>query len=320
MIIPQYWAEAVLEAEINGRTVRVQRWGWSETSEVEAAQHARQRAEDALERIRRGERGVRRREPCREYGNGEGLPIREEIVERHGSVVLTRNGYGALCLNTADVLFADVDIEVPSYFPNLFALTAIGAIVAGWLTRSFWIAVGTWFVLSVIAAVLELLWRRAVLRRRNQEMLQKLEQFLQQHPAWHVRVYRTPAGFRLLAMHSTFDPSGPETQQFFEHMDVDPRYRNLCRIQRCFRARVSPKPWRIGLEDRIVPRPGVWPPPPEVLDRREQWIRRYEEAAQGYAACELLTELGSGRVHPTCRDVQELHDRLCRVGSGLPIA
>ncbi|MEQ1893799.1 MAG: hypothetical protein ABL998_14750, partial [Planctomycetota bacterium] len=33
----------------------------------------------------------------------EGVPIREEIVSEHDAAVITRNGYGARCLNTPNV-------------------------------------------------------------------------------------------------------------------------------------------------------------------------------------------------------------------------
>jgi hypothetical protein len=37
------------------------------------------------------------------------MPIREEVVSRFPHAVITRNRYGSLCLNTPNVLFADVD-------------------------------------------------------------------------------------------------------------------------------------------------------------------------------------------------------------------
>jgi len=49
-----------------------------------------------------------RREPKIPYKGAAGVPIREEIVSRHGETIITRNAYGARCLNTPNVLFADV--------------------------------------------------------------------------------------------------------------------------------------------------------------------------------------------------------------------
>lgn len=49
------------------------------------------------------------REPLVPYTGADGVPIREENLAEHGSTVITRNSYGARCLNTPDVLFADID-------------------------------------------------------------------------------------------------------------------------------------------------------------------------------------------------------------------
>jgi len=39
------------------------------------------------------------------------VPIREEIVSRHGDTIITRNSYGARCLNTPNALFADITVS-----------------------------------------------------------------------------------------------------------------------------------------------------------------------------------------------------------------
>ena len=44
------------------------------------------------------------REPRMPYNGAAGVPIREEIVGRHGETVITRNSYGARCLNMPNVL------------------------------------------------------------------------------------------------------------------------------------------------------------------------------------------------------------------------
>jgi hypothetical protein len=93
----------------------------------------------------------------------------------------------------------------------------------------------------------------------------------------------------------------------------------MCDLQACFRARVSGKPWRMGVR-HIVPRPGVWPVHPDRMARREQWIAEYEAASVNFAACRLVEELGRGPVHPRCAEVQRIHDELSRAQSGLPIA
>jgi hypothetical protein len=321
MIVPQFWAESRLRDRVGGRQVTVRRFGWSDASEADAHRHAAERAAEAMARIRAGE-PVPRRERKLVYGGAAGLPIREEIVGREGAAVLTRNGYGAVCLNTPNVLFADIDFE-PPLPPGLLwyvaavavaVLVAVAAAVAGWLQ------------LLVMGALVWLLvgrgWPVAGLVRRAGEFQAwtAIDRFVARHPDWHLRVYRTPAGVRVLAVHRTFDPHEPEVAECFDALAVDPVYAQMCRLQSCFRARVSPKPWRIGIDEHIRPRPGVWPVAPHWLPARADWLARSEQAAEGFAACRFLYAIGDGPTDPAALAVQRLHDRLCRAESDLPLA
>jgi hypothetical protein len=148
----------------------------------------------------------------------------------------------------------------------------------------------------------------------------RIGRFLAQHPEWNLRIYRTPAGLRVLATHRTYTPSDPAVIECFNAFGTDPIYTRMCFNQQCFRARVSPKPWRIGIGEHMRPRPGVWPVSPERMPIRSAWITKYEDAAKSFAACMLIETVGSGVTHPDARLVQELHDELCRANSQLPIA
>ena len=107
MIVPDYWAEAKRRHRTRERQTTVLRYGWSVSSLAEAQQMADQRADDALARILAGER-LDRRELKVAYNGADGMPIREEVLERFGRHVVTRNAYGAHCLNTPVGLFADI--------------------------------------------------------------------------------------------------------------------------------------------------------------------------------------------------------------------
>ena len=138
MIVPQYWAESRVQVRREGRQVTVRRFGWSDISPQDAQAQADTRAQEALERILSGE-NLRRREPKLAYNGAEGVPIREEIVSRQGETVITRNVYGALCLNTPNVLFADIDLQYdPSCRLTLFTFLAMvcGAAAMGFATES----------------------------------------------------------------------------------------------------------------------------------------------------------------------------------------
>lgn len=319
MIIPDHWAEARQQYRKGNRQITVRRFGWSTVSEADARKVAESRVTDALSRILSGEK-IDRLERKTAYNGAVGVPIREEVLSRHGEEVITRNAYGAHCLNTPRALFADIDFasmdgrgrtSVVLAWAVLVGLSA----VAGGLRQSWAVtAGGLAFALLMAAPVASLGHRLWVAAQGGLERIarQRVLRFLQDHPGWNLRLYKTPLGLRLLATHQPFEASAPEVQQFFRAMGTDPLYVLMCTHQNCFRARLTAKPWRIGISAHMRPRPGLWPVHPERLHLREQWVARYEQAASGFAACHFMESLGSGVVHDAIGDVIQLHDERSR--------
>ncbi len=335
MLIPNYWAETVLKDRVAGEPISVRRFGWSENSQEEAQQLADKRAQLALNSIVAGE-PLEPREAKVAYNGADGLPIREEIIDKHDDVIITRNAYGALCLNTPNVLFADVDFPEPQ-LPKLSGLqlssalfAPLFAIVAFFLTAQFNMDGALRFAIAILGFVAGIMLTIIVFKKRakpsdkpltpGEESIGRIERFLNTHPEWNIRVYSTPADLRLMAIHRTFDPVEPEVAQFFDAVKADPIYVKMCLNQQCFRARVSPKPWRIGIDDHLVPRPGVWPINPDRLPDREKWVAAYERKSMKFASCKFVADMGSHMVDPTARAVQELHDDLCQAQSDLTAA
>ncbi|MEJ8851437.1 hypothetical protein [Variovorax rhizosphaerae] len=327
MIIPAYWAEGRLQQQVNGQQVTVRRFGWSDDSADAAQVHADGRTLAAFERIATGEK-LARRERKVAYNGADGMPIREEIVQRAGDAVITRNSYGALCLNTPDVLFLDIDFEAQKLDSGAieFALgpALVGGLLAGWSANSWIAGVVALLVVFVVALRIGKQRKQGVASAVNpgpeKRAKARIARFMQQHADWHLRIYRTPAGFRLLAMHDVFDPGSAAVSDCFKHLGVDKVYARMCQNQGCFRARLTAKPWRIGIAEHLRPRPGVWPVAVERLPMREAWVARYEAVARDHAACRFLEAVGSDRVHPAAQRVQDVHDEMSGAASGLPIA
>jgi hypothetical protein len=328
MIVPEYWAEARRQRpRAKGQhQITVRRFGWSNTSQVDAQQMADQRADDALRQIIGGKE-LERREPKVGYNGAEGVPIREEILFSQGDTVVTRNGYGAHCLNTPDVLFADVDLKTPSSSTlgcGITLLLAAGAIIAGFVTHSRSIGFAAFFAALVAGVVISQVLKAGAARKKPGEehlVRQRIEAALKNFASWRVRLYRTPAGFRLVVTHRLFKPEEPEVANFFKALGADPVYVQMCQRQKCFRARVSPKPWRIGIAQHMRPNPGVWPVQPEHMAKRTAWVAEYEKAAEKFASCRYLETFGSSiTVNTKAAAVCELHDRLSQALSNREIA
>ena len=325
MIVPQYWAESRLQHREKGRQVTLRRFGWSDASQSDAQANADLRVKEALARVLAGEK-LPKKDPKIPYNGVTGIPIREEIVSRHRETIVTRNSYGARCLNTPNVFFADIDFpERPSlrFTFVVFAALIFSVGIVAWVMSSKMVGVTLALLALFLTSSISKAVHQAIQKATGgaeHGARNRIYRFLAKYPEWNLRLYRTPAGMRVLATHTLFSPSDPKVGECFRALDTDPAYAAMCLNQQCFRARVSAKPWRIGIQDHLRPRPGVWPVAPERLPLRNSWLARYEKVASSYAACIFLESLGSGAVHPEARFVQELHDKLCNATSKLPIA
>ncbi|MCP5071043.1 MAG: hypothetical protein GY946_31150 [bacterium] len=335
MFIPRYWSEAShLERYPDRRQVTVRRFGWSATSQGEADVHARQRVEEALAVLREGGtealRGFTRRERRVAYSGSDGLPIREEIVFEHpdADVVVTRNSYGALCLNTTSAMF--VDIDDPG---SRAAVVGCAGGVAGALLGAIAgpLLMGTVWWLSGLLGAIALAWLSLTIARAREERdlrrrdvlawaIERTRAWCESHPGWRVCAYETPAGVRLLPVHACFDAGDESSFAFMAFVEADPLYQRMCRLQKCFRARVSPKPWRAGVEDRFRAG-GTWPVrDPAKLRAREDWVRAYERRAGDFASCRFAATVGEGRTDPGVERIRQIHDEMCQAGGHLSLA
>jgi hypothetical protein len=329
MIVADYWAEARLQGRRGNKRVTVRRYGWSDVSQDDAQQVADARAAEALEQWQRGDL-VESREPKRAYNGATGTPIREEIIARHDDTVITRNSYGAHCLNSPDVLFVDVDFdsEVP---PKLIGLLLLFALATPFVV---WVASGSGkvaLITGLCALVLMPFLPRWIASVRSQffgfkwgskesTAMQRVAAFAARNPTWNLQVYRTPAGLRVMAVHTTFSPSSAEVHACFNALKADSTYALMCRNQQCFRARLTAKPWRVGVTRKLRPRPGVWPIALARMPLRQEWVAAYEDVAKRFAACRWVAQFGSSTTDPKALAVQALHDNLSGARSSLPLA
>ncbi len=294
--IPPYWAKYELR---EGKESVIAN-GWSTRSASDALEHARSRARKMLDRVvemrKLSEEEAlrsRQRERSKEYEYA--TPIREEVVDRltHDAVeiaVVSRNRYGALVLNSDRVFFADVDFK---------PFSAGG-------------------VFKALALFFSPAKKRALAEAQRQEETARIIAWGEQHRDHPFRLYRTCAGLRLLFTGRAYGPKDPATLDLLGSLGADPMYVNLTRTQSCFRARLSPKPWRIKAGDRP---PAVFPFLDEnEHDRYRRWLDDYRMKSESYRVCHLVHREEKAIGDPAIRKVVELHDRLCRVDADLPLA
>lgn len=224
MHIPSTWVRATgKHPSLPGAPVTV--WGWGDDASG-ARTEADGKLKRLLERLRNGEPFPDK------YAYGE-RPLREETLHvipgadaAEPAAMLTRNAYGAQVLNTACMLFLDIDVPALSLGDRLRRLF-------GGKTRA-----------------------QAMLERAREQLRAQGATF---------RLYETARGYRVMAIDREYDPAGTDTQRLMVATGTDPAFAQLCRAQKSFRARLTPKPWRCRMSPASSGSAGSaanLPPPP----------------------------------------------------------
>ena len=278
MNFPKFWARGQ-----NGDFIC---WRWSSTTFEEAQALANEAARLLAERFRAGQR------PSKKGGYYPDRPFREQVLREMKSAagdiaaVVTRNSYGCLVLNTSQVMFVDIDLPEPK------------------VSRGFF---------SSLFGKPDLTPPRDV----QGDVIRNVENWSQAHPEWGWRVYRTRAGLRLMATHGLVDANSPLAIEVFGTFGADPLYQKLCQSQKCYRARLTPKPWRCGVNRK----PDRWPwLEPKAEKRFQNWETEYNARSSSWSTCELVRQIGNREVHSEIAPILSYHDTTTRIGTGLQLA
>lgn len=305
MQVRRFWAfvevKAGPDAEYPARI-----WGGSDTSEEDARNRARQRA-DSIDwsSLARGDRPPR---PGAGYQYTRGAnpePMIEEFLDENGKRVaaITINRYGVRVLNTARLVFVDIDLEGMTH-EKLRVIETAPTNEARGIRRLF---------LRAFRSM------RPSLDEIERAVCGRLEEWADAGNERGARLYRTAKGWRVLVSAPTMDPTLPEAASFMSMLGCDPAYMVLCRAQECFRARLTPKPWRLS----AVASPersdyATYHHPDGAL---LAWMIDYERASVSHAVCELVSTIGNNSIPKgIAGTLISLHDDSTGVGSGLPLA
>jgi hypothetical protein len=203
--------------------------------------------------------------------------IREEIlriIDDHSAI--TRNRYGAQVLNTENLMILDIDK------PKL----------AGGLLGLF----------------------KKDRRPPKEQIFETVRQLAvtPKYQSFGFRIYETYQGARVIVSGSDFDPRAAETKRIMDEFHCDPLYIRLCIKQGCFRARLTPKPYRMNMRRYKVPFPR------ENDDAKLQaWLAEYERESRNFNTCKFIEQVGAKHY---VSDVVQLHDEISGANFRQPLA
>ncbi len=200
-------------------------------------------------------------------------PVLEQVDEAN---IITRNRYGVKVLNSTSLCFVDVDT-----FP-----LSLGDMLRGFLGRKV---------------------------TPEEKLLQRLQELCEGDASLGVRLYRTHNGWRVVLAGEGIAPDSPRMHELFKALHADALYESLCCRQQCWRARLTPKPYRVGITR--FPRP--MDSESSNSAEAQTWLQQYEALCEGKAVCRLVDCLGRNIQSPMVR----LHDQMTQATSpDVPLA
>ena len=249
--------------------------------------------------------------------------------------------------------------------PQVIGFVVISIVLASIIA---WLGLSWLLLIVFMAAMMSYLWRQAskLEKSAKQEskqkimtMLESIDPFmidlLKKRVASHIneqfRLYKTPAGFRIIVTHDTVLPNNEVVAEWFAYFHADANYARLCQTQQCFRARLTAKPWRMvevieqnKMEKDIPSRDFFFidldlddasinalddeeyvefEQQQAQLIARQQWIEAYDNFAKNYRSCQYIESFASrdSKLAQTAIDeFIEWHDTSCQVDKDLPLA
>lgn len=204
------------------------------------------------------------------------VEIREEIIQAvDEKSIITRNRYGAQILNAENLMFLDIDKPRAS-FGSLFRKSD-----------------------------------RQQDKSKIFEMIRKLA-ISPKYSMFGFRLYETFQGARVIVLGKEFAPLDSVTLTMMKEFHCDPLYVSICRKQNCFRARLTPKPYRMNMQAYKVQYPRETEDP-----AFQNWLREYEQQSRNFITCKFIEQVGTS--HPVMEAVR-VHDDICGVTVNRPLA
>jgi len=129
------------------------------------------------------------------------------------------------------------------------------------------------------------------------EGLNKIIAAIEEYSEGCWRVYETRNGFRVFRTDCFIKPDSALAHVMFNLFDSDDMYVKGCLDQLCYRARLTPKPERIGVAEKF----------PKGTTA-EDWLKEYKSLTRGYSVCRLAYIYSLPKECEEIRSILSIHD------------
>lgn len=148
---------------------------------------------------------------------------------------------------------------------------------------------------------------------KKERIVYKFLEKIKKHPELgsDFRIYETTKGIRVIGK-KYLNPADRGYQSLMRKVAVDWLYMQLSKKQNCFRARLTPKPYRMQAKTIKVRSPLDCETPEYIA-----WEKSYQSASQRYAVVKHLKSIGSDFAN---EPVIKMHDQTCNAHNNLTLA
>ncbi len=204
------------------------------------------------------------------------IEIREEILRTvDEKSIITRNRYGAQVLNAESLMFLDIDKPK----------TSLGG-----------------------------LFKKSDPQRDKAMIFEQIRKTAAnpKYQGLGFRIYETFQGARVIVLGREFSTKDRSTYEMMRDFNCDALYVAICRKQGCFRARLTPKPYRMRMQSYKVRYPS------DGNDSEFQsWLSIYEQSSRNFSVCNFVEQIGASQY---AGEVVQLHDEITGVNVNQPLA
>ena len=301
MNIPKYWERKDVTFDIDGEEAQCTVWGYSDGD----PEVARRMIEEKIPKV---EEAIRLAWSARTQSDREDYyhvdAIREQRMEEflqdgEEIAVITRNCYGAKIINCPEVMFVDIDTEEEAWYDWGHNSGCLGLFLGSSPKEPAEPA------------------PRPEPSQAKLDALSRVKDYVDSNSGTGFRIYETTLGLRLIATNQLYEPASDEAMAIMKNLHSDELYMRLCRVQKCFRARLTPKPWRIGVSR--APWARAWGGPGSPHAGYDSWLENYTTVSKGYQACRFMEKISLEAPDPAIKEVVRVHDENCGVAGDLQL-
>lgn len=290
MNVFKYWVKKSVLIEINGKKINKNFFEGSNVSKIEAENNLNNKLNQLIEDFKKSILKKPRERDKIKIAEYQNVNIVEDLILEliENKAYVTRNYYGAEVINVENIMFLDIDFSssILSYKSPYEKISLLEKI-------KFALGIDKKRIQekkdknNEIKKELEKINLEFNLKknRANINIFYHLKYILKNYKDLLFIIYKTSAGLRLVEVTKKWDAKDKNTIELMNQFGCDKSYVALCMKQNCFRARITPKPYRLNIEKLNI----IYPYEENEKEKINNWLYQYVKLSENKSIINYIT-------------------------------